>query len=515
MAAIVSTTERFQGRGPLAAITILAVTGQLFVLLASFGLLTPAAGHGIAIAAAIAILWTRPAPLILLLLLIPVAILACYPPFGFDETMYHLPFVDGIAKSGAIQLRDDVRFGVFPELHEALTVPLYRAFGGTGTHFVSVLELALLASLLLTRARTRLEGWLATAIVLGNPAMIAMSVVNYTDVALSLFVAAGLFCLWPEDDTPLTSRAVLLAGFLLGTSAAVKYLGWLFVAAGVLWAWRKLPYFAAGVLAGAGPMTAKLFALTGNPFHPFFVEGPFAVDVGPSPGSPFVRLARLLWDLTFARERLGWAVPFAPTFAIALLIVLFSRGHRRLAFVCVAYLVAFATVMPTDSRYLLPLVPLVAAAAAGIVMRWRVPKPALALAALVCIGPLLIYPAMRIRWKGWPPIDPAARHMLLLEQRAGVGFIPITRGDPVYGCGAEDLKWFYGERFRGDYFIPMSYRRVFINGGLATLPDRWFLVSVSCPPPWKAQIAAIARPIAQSGTYVLYERDPATLTGRP
>ena len=393
---------------------ILAAAGQLLVALAAFGLLTPFAMAAVAIPALVAIVALRPVPLSLLLLLIPVAMIAAYPPLAFDETLYHLPYVDRIARSGTIAVHDDIRFGVFPLLHEALTVPLYRAFGATATHYAGVLQLALLGALLLQWPRTRERGWLAAAIALGNPALIAMSVVNYTDAALTLFVAAGFFCLRQQSDDAalLTPRVALLAGFLLGTGTAVKYQGWYFVAAAVLWTWRRLPHYLLGVTAGAAAMTGCLLALTGNPLHPLFLPGPFAIQDGPVPGSPLLRFARLLYDLTFARERVGWAVPWTPLFAVALLLVIASgRRNWKLTATVLTYLVVFVLILPTDSRYLLPLSPLVAAAAADVA--WRVPRRALALATLIAIVPLVLYPVKRMRWKGLPPLRAEARQKLL------------------------------------------------------------------------------------------------------
>src|SRR5215212_5165681 len=83
------------------------------------------------------------------LLLLPLIALALYPPIAFDETLYHLPFVQGIARDGAIRWHSDLRFPVFPILHELLCVPAFLLGGGIATHFVALIELILLAVLLL------------------------------------------------------------------------------------------------------------------------------------------------------------------------------------------------------------------------------------------------------------------------------------------------------------------------------------------------------------------------------
>jgi dolichyl-phosphate-mannose-protein mannosyltransferase len=471
---------------------LLALLGQAFVLLASFSVLN---GATMAVAFGAAFAVTRPRLRVSwwMLAFIPLIVLAAYPPLAFDETLYHLPYIERVARSGSIGLHDDIRFGVFPLLHELLCVPLFVAFGPTATHFVAVIQLAILGRLLVEWPERRAAGWLAAAMVLGNPALIGVSAVTYVETALTLFVAAGFFCLRRERRFH-----PLLAGFFLGTAMSVKYLGLLFAAAGLLYAGRKFPRYLLGVAIGAAPMIARIFVLTGNPIHPFFVNSEWTVA---TPLTDFAmqatRLMRLLYDITFDRARAGEQPPYTLFFAIALFVGIVLARQWRLGAICLAYVVAFVVVMPVDSRYLLPLVPLVSIPAA-IYLAERFSKRALYAIAIVAALPLLLYPAYWIARRGWPYDVHQRITALRALERKGEG--------RVYVCGAEELKWFGGDELVGDHYGPYAYEKVF-NGGLETLDARWFVVSKRhCRDAWRNAIAAHAERVYEDSDAELWRR---------
>ncbi|HEV7920041.1 MAG TPA: hypothetical protein VGR02_04535, partial [Thermoanaerobaculia bacterium] len=278
---------------PLRATLTLALLGQLLVVLAAGGLLRAWLAIPLALIAVIAAKprfdwkWALGA--------IPFVILALYPPVAFDEGMYHLPFVRALAESGQFQFLPDLRFPIFPQLQEALCVPLFQAFGDTATHFAALIELLLLALVLYEK-----HGFLAAALCLGSPIVVELGTVTYVETAMMLFVGAAYVCL---DEHP------ALAGFLLGTACSVKYLGWYFVVI-VLLARPNRLRFLAGVAAGVLPMYTKIVALTGNPVFPFFGHSPWSAMQ--SSDFKLAHTLRLPWDLLFARERLNWQPPFTP-----------------------------------------------------------------------------------------------------------------------------------------------------------------------------------------------------------
>jgi len=496
---------------PLCAALGLAVFGQALFLLASIGHLR---GIPIAVAAAIAVvvscrlsvveegqpttdnrqlvsnrqLFVAGTLLFALLLLI-----ALHPPLAFDETLYHLPFVRALATSGKLQTLPDMRFLVFPQLQELLAVPLYLIGGGVATHLVSLVEILITASLLLDWGRRygASAGPLAAAFFLGSPIVVQLATVMYVDAALALFVTAGFYCL--DRDQP------ALSGIFFGTACSVKYLGGYFAVAALLIVilsrnWRSIWTFAAGCLAAALPTTLWLTLTTHNPIFPFLRSTVWSIPL-PSPPLPerAIRLLRVLWDVTFARDRSGFEPPITPLLiAAAALLAMASVRNARARWVvaiCGAYLVVF-TFLPRDSRYLVPLLPLIGvAAAATVVARW--PRYA-ALLAWIAVAPGFLYAAYRLTRIGLPPVTVVAREESLANRVPEYRAIVRAGTGTIYVCGGEQLKYYAKGRFLGDFYGPYSYDRVLGNAkDTASIAERlrrvdaeYFLVATRvCPPP--------------------------------
>jgi len=479
---------------------VLAVIGQVLVALAICGLLRP---WVLAAFAAIALILfhaeTRrrggvsaflrdSAPPRETVLLIPLAILALYPPIAFDETLYHLPFVRAIATSGTINWVANLRFPIFPQLHEALCVPIFLLFGDTATHFVAVAEVLLLAGIVIAWPRQRTAGILAAALVLGNPIVMQIGTVTYVDAALMLFIAAGAYCL---------DRHPAAAGFLLGTACSVKYLGWYFAAAAFVYVLlfggnrrRDLPLFAGTFVLAVLPMYARIVALTGNPFFPFLpkVFGASAWTMAlPSSTDPLSSTLRLFWNVTFARDQVGLQPPYSPLFAIAVLITFIAAvRNRRAAFlsiVCIGYIAIF-TFLPQDSRYLLPLLPLVSVAAAMTIAP-LLSKRMLTALSIIAIAPGLAYAGYRLWRQGPPPLNATQRRQYLEAHIPEFRALERRSAGRIYVCGAEQLNYYGGKDFLGEVIGPFANETVFRNAknaddlsrALKPLNVRYLLIS--------------------------------------
>lgn len=424
----------------LRGIVGLAAIGQVFVLLGLFGVLKAWVAIGLL---GCLVVWLLGVGWRWIVVVLPLIALACYPPVAFDETLYHLPTIRAIAQSGAIRFVPDLRFPAFPQLHELLCVPVFVALGDTATHFVAVLEVLLLSMLLF-----EWRGALAVALVLGNPIAMQLGSVTYVEVALTLFVAAGFYCLDREHYA--------LAGFLLGTACSVKYLGLYFAVAGLLYAWRHAPRYLLGLTLGALPMYAWITWTTGNPVFPYFSASIWNPRVTHAPVNEW----RLLWDITFARGRVNWQPPYSPLFAISIAITVIGgvtgalacrrEHHRRgrlfphwIAAVCLGYLAVFA-ILPQDSRYLLPLLPLVSVVAASAIK----PKHVLALSVLVAL-PGIAYAGYRIAKQGIAP-----RHEYLEQHIPELRALEHRGPGRIWVCGAEQLKYYGGDDLVGDVLGP-------------------------------------------------------------
>jgi hypothetical protein len=476
----------------------LALAGQVLVVLGVFGLLRPWALVTVAVITLIVFhaearrrgagfLRLSPSPRETVLL-IPLALLALYPPIAFDETLYHLPFVRAIASSGAINFFADIRFPAFPQFHELLCVPVFLLLGDTATHFVAVAEVALVAGVLIAWPEQRTTGLLAAALVLGNPIVIQIGTVTYVDAALMLLVAAGAYCL---------DRHPAAAGFLLGTACCVKYLGWYFAAAAFVYVLlfgtdrrRVVPLFAGCFVLAVLPMYGRIVALTGNPVFPFLPKffGTSAWTLALPASTEHVSSAlRLFWNVTFARDRLNFQPPYSPLFAISMLVTMIAATrNRRAAFlsaVCIGYIAIF-TFLPQDSRYLLPLLPLVSVTAATAIAP-LLSKRVLIVLSLLAIAPGVAYAGYRLWRQGPPPLTEARRRQYLEAHIPEYRALERRGAGRIYLCGAEQLKYFGGDDLLGDVIGPYANQTVFANAknaedlvrALRPLNIRYLLIS--------------------------------------
>jgi hypothetical protein len=498
---------------------------------------------------------------------LPLFLLALYPPIAFDETLYHLPFVRALATTGRIGFLADLRFSAFPQLHELLCVPPFLMLDDVATHLVAVAEVLIVAVLLIRWPRQRETGLLAAALFLGNPIVMQLGTVTYVDVALTLFVAAAFYCLDRESSEGDRWQAAA-AGFLLGTACSVKYLGWYFAAGAICYLVlfgrgrrHAIPRFLAAFVAAILPMYGSIVSLTGNPLFPYLPRlfGTTAWAAGlpeaVEPATRVVRVLRVFWDVTFARDRVGWQPPYSPLFGVAVLITLAAAFRSRKAaflFILTACYIAIFTFLSPDSRYLLPLLPLVSVSAASATwwlgqhglrvpgLEWRThevahddtppqlatrnpnpePSPSRMLLALslMSVAPGAAYAGYRMVLQGLPPVSAAQRNQYLeahvpeyraLEKwtlgsamagrppRASdpAGTLPTDAGgDRLFVCGAEQLKYYGGDRLVGDLGGPFAAGRIFGGNGsaselsrnLAAIGARSLLVSrAHCPDRWQ------------------------------
>ena len=419
----------------------------------------------------------------------PLAVLALYPPIAFDETLYHLPFVQAFAREGALLFLPDLRFPVFPVLHEVLCVPPFLLAGDVAPHFVSLLELALIAALLIEwDARA---GWLAAALFLGSPLVVHLATVLHVELALTLFVLAGFLALDRERYA--------LAGFFLGSACSVKYLGFYFAGAALLYVLLRrgrVARFALACALTALPMTAWIFLHTRDPFFPFLTKSVWLLPA--SPPIPFaeraMRVVRLIWDVTFARDRVGMQPPVTPFLALLVVALLFAAAKRDALArwvlpLCAVYVVIF-TFLPQDSRYLVPLLPLICIVAARAIAARR--PNAVAWIAILAIAPGIAYAGYRMVRQGLPPVQPAQRNEWLAERIPEYRALRLAGTERVYACGAEQLKAHAAGPFLGDHNGPWSYARVLtgaadthaIAARMRRIGVRYYLVAKRrCPPP--------------------------------
>jgi hypothetical protein len=442
--------------------------------------------------------------------LVPSFLLALYPPTGFDATMYHLPFARAFAATGGVPFLPDLRFPVFPQANEMLFAFALLFAPDVATHLVQWL-LTLLTAVLIGcwawEAWGGAAGLLASAVYLGNPLVAHLASSAYVEAGLTLFVTAALYALrrWRQSGE---QRWLAASAFFVATAADVKYLGLFFVGAlgvAVLAAvagQRPSPalrsrcaaalLFGGIALATLAPWYGRIWATTGNPLFPFFprvfgttawsprlFQGLHSWVGGASPGagnpaavmgSRLVRTVRLPWDLVLERDRYGKQPPLSPVYLAALPLALWAaRSDPRLRrLLGLAGLYAFLCLgLPADSRYLVPVLPLVSLAAAGALVvivrrRW------IAGLALVCLLPGWLYPGYRMLRQGPLPLTPSQREAYLarrLPLYPAIAYLNRTAGSgyTAFALNAENLPYYAQGRWLGDWTGRVRFDHVLAN----------------------------------------------------
>lgn len=454
----------FAGRESLAVTctTGLAIVAHLLFAMAALGALHRVPLLFLAIVLIVAGVlrrgWVWPRLHWIMLAVLPVFLLALSPPVEFDETLYHLPLIRAVAESGTLAFRSYLRFPLFPQFQELLSVPAFLFAGDSATHMISLAEGILTVALLLEWGRRRGSpaGVLAAAAFAGGPVIIHLASSGYVEVGLTLFVTAGFYCL--------DRKWIFGAGLFFGTACDVKYLALYFAGMAGLWLLfterprlRAAALFTAGLLTSVLPTYLGILLRTADPLFPFLRASPWQ--------QPFVRhellervltFVRIPWDVTFARSRIGFQPPFTPLFAIALLAVILgtlrdSRA-RAVAVMTVTYMGVF-TVLPPDSRYLVALLPVLFLTAAETL---RLRPSLVPWVAVLVLLPGPAYAVFRLVRSGLPPVT--AQQRLAYLDRALPEYRALRRAGRanVYGCGVEQLLYYAEAPFYADLVGPFN-----------------------------------------------------------
>jgi hypothetical protein len=181
---------------------------------------------------------------------------------------------------------------------------------------------------------------------------------------------------------------------------------------------------------------------------------------------------RLPWDVVFERSRYGGQPPHSPVYLAALPLALLAAvrdpRQRRLLALAAAY--AFACLaLPPDSRYLVPVTPLLSLSAAGALLPW-LGRRRLLVAGLCagCFLPGWLYAFYRFQRQGPLPLTPAGREEYLVRKQPvypAVAYLNRTLGSgyTVWALHAENMPYYARGRFMGDWIGPASFRRVLLD----------------------------------------------------
>ena len=500
-----------------AALFVLGLLGWLtplaVVLLAALGVALRRTRGALDVGAPAAGLAAVPAgrttPLVLgALVVLPAFVLSLYPPTGFDETTYHLPLAAAFAHGHRLILVPDVLFPISPQLLELLFSALLLIAGDVATHTVQFLCMGATAMASFAageRYGGRGAGTLAAALWLANPLVHYQAASAYVDLGMTLFCLLAVLAWerWRDGESP---RWLVAAGVLVGSAAATKHLGllWLALLAPATWfaAPRGRRWTATGLYLVSAGLTLAPWAIrslweTGNPVFPLFAAWfpgtgsrleqaagmPLATawvgsrhwlaDTLTGLRQPWTLLA-LPWRLAFDRASFHLQAPLSPYALLLLPLVAWQavrdRRLRRWLLLIVAYAALGTT---SDLRFQLPSAALLAVAG-GIAVARVLEQPWLAsrvrpvgfvvlALALAALGPA--YASYKVWRHGPVPATAAAREAFLVRELPGYQAIQLLNqrcgaSYTVYAFDAENLTYYARGRFLGQRGGPTAQRRL-------------------------------------------------------
>jgi 4-amino-4-deoxy-L-arabinose transferase-like glycosyltransferase len=443
--------------------------------------------------------------LLLLLAMVPILLLASYPPWVWDELAYHLPLARAYAASHHVGAQPFVRFWMFPQLNEILFAGALLLRDDVTAHYLVLMLFLLTAAALFSTGRrlqsTRAAMW-AAGLWLGCPLAVSMGTTAYVDIGLSCFVTLASCALLLYLSTR-DRHWIALCGVLAGFGAATKYTGLciLFILAAACFLLgesgsrlRITALFCAFAGASLTPWYLRTAVLTGNPVSPFLgrlfgfkfwdqndVDSlRLSLQATGVPRTPTAFLG-LPWHLVTDPQRFGPNAPITPIlFALLPLLLFLPLGLklvRRAAILVFAYLVVwFLTAQ--DARFLLPVLPMLALACAAWIdhlfsrLRFgpKTSRRVTAMVFLVALAPGALFAARRVHWFGPPPATAGARRSFVeeefpespcyetLNERYGSHY-------RIYAFHDEVMAYYAQGTLMGDWFGPGRYANIDLSTG--------------------------------------------------
>lgn len=437
-----------------------------------------------------------------LLLATPILVRPLYPPTAFDSTMYFLTSAKVFAQTHHVGATSYLRFPVLTQLNEMLFTFALLSFDDISAQLIQLLMLGVLAVVLVAFCRSnfsRQSGWWAAAILLGNPLVLWCGSVGYVDICLMLFSALASYTFWNwlrgRERHWLTLSAVF-CGFAAGT----KYPGLFFPAlmglVTVYLAVRERRYsyplrFAAVSLAVAAPWYIRNYYYTRNPVFPFLpkifgysfwspedVAG-LTLDMARlGLGRSFRALFLVPWHLMFDQNIFLAESKLSPLYVVAVpVIAVLAIKDTRLRKILLFGLsfILFWFLSAQVLRFLLPALPPLSVAVAAAIdsllawvpftRKWRG-----SLAVVTAIVFVLAYQGWRDSVDLW---DVNGRIPVSREQRDGY-LTPRLPSYPahillndlkgasytLYSVQDENMAYFVDGVYKGDYFGPARYSRI-------------------------------------------------------
>src|SRR6266508_2949637 len=463
----------------------------------------------------------------ILALSLPILVRSLYPPTAFDSTMYFLASARVYAQSHQLVLTPYLRWPVLTQLNEMLFTLALLLHDDISAQVIQLLLLIILLIAVVgfcRRSFSKLTGGWAVAILVGNPLVLWVGSVGYVDIALMLFSTMAAYAFWNWFHTRRACWLTLSAAFC-GFAASTKYPGLFFplffgiVTLFIAVRERRYSYplhLGAVSLVIAAPWYIRNYYYTGNPVFPFLpqafgysfwsaddVQGILLDMHRYGVGRGVLSLLSVPWQLAFHQDIFLAEAYLSPLYLFALpLIIVFSVREvalRRIVGLASAFIL-FWFFSSQVLRYILPAVPLISVAMAGSIdsfLRW-VPLAEKLRRNFILMA--IVFAAFA--YEGWQycvntwqangplPVSQAQRDDYLTKQLPSYPAHKLLNGlkgssYTLYAMQDENLAYFVDGVYKGDYFGPARYARIWdkLNNGqllyneLKSLEADYFLIN--------------------------------------
>lgn len=208
------------------------------------------------------------------------------PEVSYDALTYHLLVPKMYLGMGRIEWLPFLMESNYPLLAEFCYLPILSLSGEIACkslHFVVCLLLLCCMALFVRRIRGQNGGWIAPALFLCMPAVVAQSGWAWNDFFFTYFLLLSIYFLYEYHVAPppeRQTRDLFAAGVLLGLAAATKYSFAIFIGPFILiciigmrrWNWKKedFLYMLLPAILVPAPWLLKNWIYTGNPTFPLF-----------------------------------------------------------------------------------------------------------------------------------------------------------------------------------------------------------------------------------------------------
>lgn len=495
---------------------------------------------------------------VFLALSIPILALPLYPPRAFDSTMYFLTAAKVYVQSHQLVITPYLRLPVLPQLNEMFFTLSLLLYDDIAAQVTQLLLLTTLTAALIAFGRrnfSKQAGWWSAAILLGNPLVVWVGTVAYLDISLMLFTTMAGYAFWNW----LSSRRLpwlILSGAFCGFAAGTKYPGLVFpLILGLITLYIAIRerkylypvYLAAMTFVVAAPWYVRNYYHTRNPVFPFLpqvfgytfwtpedVKGLVHDMQLYGVGRSLPALLSMPWHLAFNQQVFLSEARLSPIYFFALpIIILFSIKNtaiRKIAMFALAFFL-FWSFSSQVLRFLLPAIPIMSVAAAAsfdMILGWIPVTRRLRSHwfVVLMVFAVLAYPGWRyseatLKANGPIPVSQEQRDNYLtgvFPSYPAHKLLNSLKGPnyTLYSMQDENLAYFVDGVYKGDYFGPARYARIWdkLTDGqllyreLKSMGADYFLVNnqrMRIDLPQDSFFLSHFKPLYEGGTVHLFE----------